>query len=713
MRFFTPPYAVYRQHSEEDCGAACLAMIAKQYGYDIAVQKIREAVGTGQQGTTLLGLQRGAEQLGFYARPVKTSAAVLDQLQDMPLPAILHWQGNHWVVFYGQRRQRFVIADPAVGLRYLTRQQLEAGWNDWIALLLTPNLHQLAQHASKSPSSTRYFFHSAWFFRGVLLETILINAVLGVFALTTPFLIQILTDDVLVRQDLGLLNTVAIAITTLILLSSVLGWIQANLILHFAKRLELGLVLRFGYQLLHLPLKYFESHRSGEVTSRLQDIQLINQLVAQAIVTLPGQGFVALISLIVMLFYSRSLTAAALVISVGMALAPLLLFSPLQQKIRQTLVLDSENQGFLVETFKGALTLKTLTAENQFWSELQGRLGRLSNLGFQAAQISIINSAVSGFVSGIGNIALLWFGSHLVIQEGLTIGQLLAFYSLNRNIVALISSLVGFLDELTRVSAATQRLSDVIDASPDEQDGSKPEGIIHPTATIECEQLTFSYPGQLDFIQHLSLRIPGGQVTGLIGPSGCGKSTLVKLIAGLYPVQSGNIRVGIYNIQDLSLSSLRQQVILIPQEPQFWSRSILDNFRLGCPQASLEAIIQVCQVVDADRFISQLPNKYQTVLGEFGANLSGGQRQRLAIARALLHNPPILILDESTSGLDQRSESYVLDQLLAFRRGKTTILISHRPSVIQRADWLVMLNEGRVVAQGRAKDMKNQHLGAA
>ena len=191
-----------------------------------------------------------------------------------------------------------------------------------------------------------------------------------------------------------------------------------------------------------------------------------------------------------------------------------------------------------------------------------------------------------------------------------------------------------------------------------------------------------------------------------IGKSGCGKSTLAKLIAGLYQPQSGNISVGMYSLQDLSLEGLREQIVLVPQEPHFWSRSILENFRLGNPYASFEQIITACKIAEADEFISQLPNTYQTTLGEFGANLSGGQRQRLAIARAIVNNPPILILDEATSGLDPIGESRVLQNILSHRQGKTTIIITHRPSAINRVDWVVMLDKGRVEQHGSLESLR-------
>jgi ATP-binding cassette, subfamily C, bacterial len=187
-----------------------------------------------------------------------------------------------------------------------------------------------------------------------------------------------------------------------------------------------------------------------------------------------------------------------------------------------------------------------------------------------------------------------------------------------------------------------------------------------------------------------------------------GKSSLAKLIAGLYTLQSGNIRIGLYNLQDLSLESLRQQVVLVPQDAHFWSRSIVENFRLGAPYVTFEEIVRACQISGADEFISKLPEKYQTILGEFGANISGGQRQRLAIARAIITEPPILILDESTGGLDPVSEAEVLDQLFQHRRGKTTILITHRPKVINRADWIVLLDQGRLKIQGSLEELKTK-----
>ena len=702
-------YQVVTQHSEEDCGAACLASIAKHYRRNFTLNRIREAVGTGQLGTTLLGLRRGAEALGFNARSVRASKEILDRMNQAPLPAIIHWKGYHWVVLYGQKGKKYIIADPAYNIRYVSRKELTEAWSDQVMLLLEPDSVRFYAQPDDKVKGLWRFMQRALPYGDIIFEAFLCSIVIGLLSLTSPFLLQILTDDVLVRGDTKLLGGVIIAVIVMNLVSSSLQLVQSNLIAHFAQRIELGLVLEFARKILRLPLAYYESRRSGEIVSRLQDIEQINQLISQTVISLPTQLFIGTISLGFMVFYSWKLTLLAFVIAIVMSSSTVVFLPTLQQKIRSILVLDAENQGILVESFKGALTLKTTTAAPQFWEEFQNRFGRLANKTFSTIQIGIINNIFSGLVYAIGSVSLIGFGSILVISKELSIGQLLAFNGMNGNFLAFIGAVLGFIDEFMRAKTATQRLTEVIDSTSETQsDTDKPFAKIPSDANIICTNLNFHYAGRLELLEDFSLMIPGGKVVALIGTSGCGKSSLAKLIAGLYTPNSGNIRIGIYNLQDLALDCLRQQVALVPQDAHFWSRSIIENFRLGSPHLTFEQIVAACQIAEADDFISKLPEKYQTVLGEFGSNISGGQRQRLALARAIVNDPPILILDESTAGLDPVSEAQVLDQLLLQRQGKTTILISHRPRVINRADWIVLLNQGKLQIQGTVEDLRSQ-----
>lgn len=705
--------ALILQHSEEDCGAACLASIAKHYGRTFTLTRIREAVGTGQLGTTLLGLRRGAEALGFLTRSAVASAEILDRVSQMPLPAVIHWRGNHWVVLYGKRGKQYVVGDPAIGLRYLSEAELTEAWADWIILLMQPDPGQFYAQSEDKVGGVEQFLLRMLPYRGILLEAIVCVTLIGLLSLASPFFIQILTDEVLIHGDTRLLTGIVIAIIVMYLVRSGLSLVADHLIAHFAQRLELGLTLEFGKQLLQLPLTYYETRRSGEVVSRLRDIEEINRLVSEVVVSLPSSVLIAVASLGLMLFYSWKLAIVALIVAIVMTFSTVVFQPILQQKTQRAMVLETENQGVLVETFKGALTLKTTAAAPQFWDELQSRFGRLANLMFSMTQIGIFNSTFSGLVSDIGSTAMLGLGSLLVINQELSIGQLLAFTTLNRNVVGLMDELVDLVDDLIRVRTANARLQEVITATPETQADQKPWVTLPDAVDITCTNLNFHYPGRVELLKDFSIQIPAGQTVALIGKSGCGKSTLAKVIAGLYPPQSGNVRFGLYNMSDLSLECLRQQVVLVPQDAHFWSRSILENFRMGNPHLGFEQIVQSCQLTGADDFISQLPEKYQTILGEFGSTLSGGQRQRLSIARALVNDPPILILDESTAGLDPASEAQLLDKLLWHRQGKTTLLISHRPQVIMQADWIVFLQDGALKLQGTLADLRSipgEHL---
>ena len=690
-------YSIVKQHSEEDCGAAALATIAKYHQKTLSLTRIREAIGTGQLGTNLLGLRQGAESLGFNARSVKASPEIINKINEAPLPAIIHWKGNHWVVLYGKKGRKFVIGDPGIGIRFISKSELLSGWKNLVMLLLEPGTG-FEQIESDSIKGIERFVRRVVPYYSSIIQAIVASLVIGLFSLATPFMIQLLTDEVLVRRDTELLTLVIVGVSLSLVITSGINLFVNYLIAYLAQRLELSLSLDFAFHILKLPLTYFETRRSGEISSRLQDIQEINQLISRGIVALPSQFFVALISFAVMCFYSQRLTLVAGGVLICITSATLVLLPMIRQKVRSYLILDTENQGLLVEVFKGAATLKTTNSVPHFRDEFQARFGKLSRNAYQLNKLSIINNVFTSFVSQIGNISILWYGSILVISSEISIGQLLAFTSLSRNLLSFMSTLVEFAVDITQVTEAQKRLSEVIDAPPEEEQTKKKKPLVEvfPDADIVCTKLKFHYSGRADILENFSLTIPGGKTTTIIGKSGCGKSTLVKLISGLYKVNEGSIHVGFYNLKDVSLTSWRSQVVIVPQDAHFFSRSVLENFTLSSSVSAFEDIVKACRITCADEFVQTFPDGYQTVLGEFGATLSGGQRQRLALARAIVHNPPVLILDESTSALDVETEQRVMNQLLSYRKGKTTIIISHRPRIQQMCDYTIELEDGAV-----------------
>ena len=699
-----------RQFDQEDCGAACLATVARSHGGELTLGRARELVGTGACGTTLLGLKRGAEQLGFHARAARADAAMLSRLEELPRPLICHWQGNHWVVLHGGDQRRLLVADPAVGVRELSHAEFLAGWQNGILLLLEPDPARFRQdHSAAEPAmGLGLVLRFIRPFRHLLLQVLALNLLIGLLALGMPLLMQVLTDDVLIRGDSAMLASLSAGLMVLFVLRGGLSWMQGLMVSHFAQKLQLQMVLHYGQRLLQLPLSYFESHRSGEVVSRIADIQRLNGLIAQAMVGIPSQLCIALVSLLLMLSYNRSLTVAALICYASVIACNLAFLPALQRRSQQLIVRSAENQGYLVELFRGAVLLKTTEATPQAWQELQRNVGRLARTEWASQQLTLKENTATTVLGHLSSIALLWYGSSFVMQQDLSIGQLLAFNGLGGNILGFLAGLSAVSQEGITSAVVVRRLSDVLERTPEGQGQEKRHHVsISPQADLNCRDITWHHPGRRPLLQHFNMHIPGGRTTALIGESGCGKSSITRLIAGIHALQEGTIHYGPFSSTDLSLQSLRQQVVLVPQDSHLFNRSIFENFSFTHPGVDLAAVIRACEIAMADGFIRELPDGYGTILGEFGANLSGGQRQRLALARALIHNPPVLILDESTSALDPVLEQQLMDQVMEHRRGRTTILVSHRPSVILRADWIVYIERGQVKQQGRAISLRD------
>ncbi|MFM9073927.1 MAG: peptidase domain-containing ABC transporter, partial [Cyanobium sp.] len=600
----------------------------------------------------------------------------------------------------------FILADPAVGIRRLRRAEFLEGWSNGVLLLLEPDPLRLDAQPEATSHPLLRFLPLVLPYRGLLLQALAINIVLGLLGLAMPLLMQLLTDDVLVRRDNQLLTSLGLGMLLLFGFRAVMTTIQGHMVGHFAQRLQLGMLMNYGHKLLQLPMAYFDSHRSGEVVARISDVSQINSMIGAIVLGMPSQAFIALVSFLVMLTYSVPLTAASLLAFAIVTGVGLLFVPSIRRKTQRLIVEGANNQGFLVEVFRGAQVLKTPEAAPQAWDEYQSNVGRLANLRWGTMQLDLFSTGTTGLLSSATTLALLWYGSAFVIGGQLSIGQLLAFNGFSGNVLGFLNELIGFANETITAQVVFRRLSEVLDGSVEDPGAAdKPWVKLPPRCPVHCDRLSFHHAGRVELLDQFTLHFPGGQSTALIGESGCGKSTLAKLIAGLYPPQAGTIHYGPFNLRDIALDCLRRQVALIPQEAQFFNRSIVQNFKFAYPDVSFEQVVQTCELTLADEFIRELPDGYQTVLGEFGANLSGGQRQRLAIARALVTNPPVLVLDESTSALDPVMERRLMDRLLHHRVGLTTIMISHRPSVIARCDWVVFLEKGQLKVQGQPADL--------
>jgi ATP-binding cassette, subfamily C, bacterial len=707
-------YQWVRQQSGEDCAAASLAIVIKHYGRNFKINRIREVIGTGKDGTTLLGVKRGAESLGFTTKALKVKPDFLDRLENVTLPAIIYWKGYHFAVLYGEKGDKYVISDPGMGIRYLEKEELLKDWQGGIILLLQPNPLLFFLQPDDKDNIFDSLLQRLYPHRGVISALIPCNLALGVLSLATPLFLEYTVDKALLTNKEEYIINAIIAFLVIQIVNNLIYWLQVQLSENFIQRLQIGLKTDSNQQILHLPISYHESRYNSAVGRRLGDIQQIISLIYQIVIDLPVQIFTALAAILILGYFNWKLTLITASIGTVISAITIALQPLIKQATQKVFSTSGHNLFILSQVFSAALMVKTTGAAQQLEAEVQENLAKEIESNKQHNQIIVAVKTVKKLLLGLGNVAIICFAANFFFHQELTIGQLVALTGIANIFLASIDKLTQFLTNFTQVKATTQLLAEIFDCTPENQgDDEKPVVALSSTSDITCNRINFHYPGRVKLLDDFSVTIPGGKVTAIIGQSGCGKSSLAKLLIRLYSMQSGNICIGEHDIQNLPLDCLRQQATLVPQEATFLTRSIIDNLHLGKADATLDEIINALKIADAYNFIDTFPEKYNTIIGAFSANLSGGQKQRIAIARAVLQNPPILILDESTANLDPPTETIVLDNILAHRQEKTTILISHRPRVINRANWIIFMEQGQLKFQGSIEDFREnmtEHL---
>lgn len=467
-------YAFVEQHSEEDCGAACLATIARHYGKKVSLGLVRQLVGTGQQGTTLLGLRQGADELGFNCRALRTEvdASFFHDVEQITLPAILHWQGNHWVVLHAVNQKQVVIADPGQGVLHLGHQEFLEGWLDGVLLTLEPDMARLLKQPEDSGkvNFVSRVLRLASPYKGLIARAMVLNAVVGLIGLGIPLLMQVLTDDVLVRRDAQLLGVLAVGMLGIYAFRSVIDFLEQKIATYFFERLELSLLLEYGHKLLQMPMKYFDTNRSGDILNRIVEMDRVNTMFNSLLLALPSDMFLAMVSLVVMFIYSAPLALLSLpayVIIVAIQLS----FLPRKYKIAGKLIRKTgDSQGLLVEFFRGAQLLKSTNGGQQAWDEYQESFGELANLSWRESQITILSDGLVGLLSSFLHIGLLVYGSTFVLAQELSIGQLLAFTGFGMNVLAFFREGSTFAVQVLADRSIFSRLNKVFEAEPEQKD---------------------------------------------------------------------------------------------------------------------------------------------------------------------------------------------------------------------------------------------------
>nr|WP_245940161.1 peptidase domain-containing ABC transporter [Stenomitos frigidus] len=696
-------YPFIAQQSSSDCGVACLAMISQYWGKRFSLNRLRNLASVGRSGASLKNLAAAAEDLGFQSRPVRAS---LGRLANQSHPWIAHWQSDHYVVVYRVNGDRVLLADPAVGKQSLSRHDFQANWTGY-ALLADPT--ERLQEAEDDKLSLKRFWGAFLPYRSILAQIIFASLLLQVFGLVTPLFTQIILDKVVVQKSTATLNVFAIGLLLFGIWRIGLTAVRQYLLDYFANRMDLSFIGGFINHALRLPLQFFESRQVGDIITRVQENQKIQLFLTRQAVSAWLDALSAVVYIGLMAYYNWRLTLLVLLLLppiVGLTVFA----SPFLRAISRAIFKEAAAQNSaLVEMFSGVATVKAAAAEREIRWLWEDRFTRQLNEQFRGQKLANGLQVSSGLINTLGSTVLLWYGATLVIQDQLTIGQFVAFNMLIGNVIGPVLSLVNLWDEFQEVLVSVERLNDVFEAKPEES--SQLPMLVLPKlkGEIRFENVTFRYQeDDNNVLQNISFEAHPGETIALVGRSGSGKSTLVKLMQGLYQPVSGRVWVDGHDIHHVSPASLRSQLGVVPQECFLFSGTILENITLFRSKFTLEDAIKVAKLAEAHAFIEHLPLGYNTKVGERGTNLSGGQRQRLAIARALLGDPPILILDEATSSLDTESERRFQTNLTRLTRDRTTFIIAHRLSTVCHANTILVLDRGHLAEQGTHEELVAQ-----
>jgi ATP-binding cassette subfamily B protein len=658
---------------------------------------LRDTANVGRSGASLRGLTAAAESIGFTTRPVKAS---LDKLAQQPLPAIAHWEGRHYIVVYEITPKKVIIGDPAIGQLSLTHAEFKAGWTG-NALLLQPTA--LLEETPEERTPLWQFLELVKPHWKVLLEVFIASVFIQVFGLITPLFTQLLLDRVIVQGSTLTLNAVGLGLMIFGLFRVAMTGLRQYLLDHTANRVGVALMVGFIKHTYRLPLAFFESRYVGDIVSRVQENQKIQRFLTGEALSIILDLLTVFIYVGLMFWYSWQMALLALLIVPPFVLLALLA-TPFFRRINQEIFNALANESsYLIQSLNGIRSIRSMAVEQTVrwhWEELLNNfVKKMFSAQVIGNQFQIFSSTIQTLITN----GLLWYGAWLVIQNQLTIGQLVAFNMLLGNIIQPFQRLTVLWNQVQEVIVSTERINDVLEAEPEEDLQHQPRQFLSKLrGYIRFENVTFRYhpESEINVLENLSFEIKPEQAVAVVGRSGSGKTTLSKLILGLYPATEGNILIDGHDVSSIALRSLREQIGVVDQDTFLFGGTIRENISMAHPETALEEVIEAARLAGADEFIQQLPLGYETQIGEGGGMLSGGQRQRLAIARALLGNPRLLIFDEATSHLDTESERIIQKNLKTILKGRTSLIIAHRLSTVRNADLILVLDRGVLVESG-------------
>jgi len=702
-------YYCIKQYDISDCGAACLATISKQYGLKTPITRIREVAGTDKEGTSAFGVIKAAEQLGFTAKAVKVTTPE-HIFTEFPLPSIAHVviDGSlmHYVVIHKITTKEIIIADPSKGIVRHTPDEFFKIWTG-VLVLLVPTTQFEKGDESKGIFSR--FIRLLIPQKKLIINIFLASLTYTVLGILGSFYFKVLMDDILPNNLLKTLHIVSVGIILLSIFKILLNAFRSHLLLYLSQKLDISLILGYYDHVLQLPMNFFGTRKVGEIISRFMDASKVREAISGATLTIMIDTLMAIAGGIILYSQNYFLFAIAFIIIIIYAVIVFCFNKPVRNINRAQMENNAQLTSYLVESLTGIETLKSFNAERKASIETEKKFIKLLKSIFKAGWINNLEDSLTGAVASVGGITILWVGAYSVINGEMSVGQLLSFNALLAYFLDPIKNLINLQPMMQTAIVASDRLGEIMDLELEKSENEDKK--ITPSTLkgyIEFKNLDFRYGTRQLVLKNINLNIDSGQKIAFVGESGSGKTTLVKLLLNLYKWEKGEILINGNNIKDININCLRERIAYISQDIFLFSGTIYENLSLGIENPDMETVIETAKMAKAHDFINAMPLRYETMVEENAGNLSGGQKQRLAITRALLKKPDILIMDEATSNLDSITEKAIEHTINEHTQGITTLIIAHRLSTIMQCDEIYVLDKGEFVESGTHYELMNQ-----
>lgn len=701
MLYIFKKYYSVLQRDETDCGPACVLTVAKQYKSNFSVAKLRDVMGTDKNGTNIVGILKGLEYSGFDSKAVKVEDRKIDNSVSFPLIAHIQTKENllHYVVVHNVTKKSIIISDPAIGIKKYTHEKFSEIWTG-ILILIDPKKN--FEKRNENDNSLMRFFYVLKNQKSLLWNIFLTSMLYTFLGIISSFYFKFLVDYVLKDKLVTTLNILIIGVIMLEIIKIFLSIFRGFLLMFLGQRIDVSILFGYYNHMIRLPMKFFSSRKAGEIISRFSDADNINDTVAETVLSLMLDVIMSVVGGIIVYFQNQYLFFISVVL---LLLYTIIVFSfkgILKKVNREVLENNSQMTSLVIQSINGIETIKTYNLEKRIQDETEFKYLKVLKSSLKRTKIGIFLGTLSEIVELLGSMAIIWIGSMQVINGKLTLGEMMVFNTLLGYFTEPVKNLIGLQPTIQTAMVSADRLGEVIDLDIEQKD----ERIIPDNlkGDIEIKNLDFRYGTREQILKNINMKIKKGEKIALVGESRSGKTTLAKLFLKFFDFEKGEININDFNIKDIDITFLREKISYISQDIFLFNNTIKENLMLN-ETIKMEEVIEMNKKINAYDFINQLPQRFNYVIEENGANLSMGQKQRLSILRALLKKPDILIMDEATSNLDTITENIIQNTLNNLDMEMTIIIIAHRLSTIRMCDRIYVLDKGEIIESGTHEEL--------